>query len=65
MTKKEHEINNIRQPYRKPQIEEVKMIAEEAVLVNCKVGSTTSGPGGWKGMCSNPGGGQACNILGS
>jgi len=40
MTKKEKETNNTRQPYRKPQLEEVKLVAEEAVLTACKNASS-------------------------
>ena len=54
-----------RRPYRKPALERVKLTLEEAVLQNCKAGSTTTGPGSWKGYCSNPGGQKACSVLGS
>jgi len=35
-----------RRQYGKPKIEEVKLVAEEAVLTGCKVTSTTPGPTG-------------------
>ena len=40
---------NKKRPYRKPQIEEVKLIPEEAVLTNCK---TASGRGSTTRACS-------------
>ena len=36
MMKKEKGKVNVRQPYRKPQLEEVKLATEEAVLTACK-----------------------------
>ena len=42
--KKIMEKKTTRQPYRKPQLEQVQLIAEEAVLSNCKT-ATTVNPG--------------------
>jgi len=40
MTKKEKGKENDRQPYRKPHLEQVQLLAEEAVLTACKNPST-------------------------
>jgi hypothetical protein len=37
MTKKEKEAGTDRQPYRKPQLEQVRIEVEEAVLTACKI----------------------------
>jgi hypothetical protein len=36
MTRKENEIKNKRQPYQKPQLEQVRLLVDEAVLTACK-----------------------------
>ncbi|HAM50459.1 MAG TPA: hypothetical protein DCP92_07080 [Nitrospiraceae bacterium] len=42
--------NNMKKrPYKKPQIEEIRLIADEVVLVGCKV---TQGAGGPIGKCN-------------
>ena len=48
-----------KKPYKKPQLKQVSLRPEEAVLGNCKTGGT-AGPGG--GDCSSPG---SCSSLGS
>jgi|GEM_PF-1869998 len=44
-----------RRPYSKPQLEQVRLVAEEAVLLNCKL---AQGPGpfdpGPNGRCNKP-----------
>lgn len=49
-----------KKPYRKPELVQVELRAEEAVLANCKHGGT-AGPGGVNN-CSNMG---PCSALGS
>lgn len=53
-------VPTIRKPYQKPQIEQVRLVAEEAVLGNCK-GGAWSGPTG--GGCQTSG--IPCTLLGS
>ena len=65
MNSKVKETKTTRRPYRKPQLEKVRLVAEEAVLTNCKTNSTTVGPGSWQVYCANPGGHNICSILGS
>lgn len=48
-------------PYEKPAIIEVQLRPEEAVLGNCKIG-TSGGAGPFQGACSAP---AQCNTLGS
>ena len=43
MTKKSGEIRTHRRQYRKPQLEQVKLVLEEAVLQTCKT-RTSAGP---------------------
>ena len=43
MPEKEKTIN--RQPYHKPQLEQVQLVAEEAVLTACKHPNRTCAPG--------------------
>ena len=59
------EDNMTRQPYQKPQLEEVKLVAEEAVLTNCKSRDAGIVARGHYNRCSNPGGHQVCYTLGS
>ena len=40
---KRMETKTTRQPYRKPQLEQVQLVAEEAVLTNCKT-AAAGGP---------------------
>ena len=62
MTEK-RETTRGRRPYRKPQLEQVQLVAEEAVLAQCKV-KGGSGPGG--GNCRQADGtGGACQGQGS
>ena len=63
MSTEEEKIQTARQPYHKPQLEEVKLIAEEAVLGNCKT-TGTAGPT-WAGNCHNPAGHNPCSSQGS
>lgn len=44
MTKKERTSTTTRRPYEKPQLQEVRLVPEEAVLQTCKRGGQT-GPG--------------------
>jgi len=50
-----------KRPYKKPELMQVPLKPEEAVLGNCKFGSGTSGPSGG-GPCSSP---VPCFNLGS
>ena len=36
MTNKENEVKSKRHPYRKPELEQVRLLADEAVLTACK-----------------------------
>ena len=49
MTKNPETKKTMRKPYNKPRLEQVKLIAEEAVLVNCK-----THPGGGLGNPCGP-----------
>jgi hypothetical protein len=51
----ETEAKTTRRPYSKPQLEQVRLVAEEAVLLNCK-SSQGSGPAGSPpiGRCNKP-----------
>lgn len=60
MTKKT-ETKPARRSYRKPQLEQVQLVAEEAVLTNCKA-VQTGAPGKSNGKCV---GGVLCQTLGS
>jgi hypothetical protein len=51
------EIKAKRRPYKKPEIEQVRLVPEEAVLTGCKM-STQSGPGDITGC--NPQGRPKC-----
>jgi hypothetical protein len=53
MTKKEKAEGTDRQPYRKPLLEQVQLVTEEAVLQSCK--SPGSGPGPTTQNCKQPG----------
>ncbi len=45
MDSKDKETKRTRRPYRKPQLEAVRLVAEEAVLTSCKLaGGTITGP---------------------
>jgi len=55
-----HEQDRIKRPYVKPEIQQIALRAEEAVLGACK-GTGGSGPGGG-GSCRHPG---ACSGQGS
>jgi hypothetical protein len=46
----------IKKEYKSPKLEEVNLVAEEAVLQNCKsfLGTGTTGPGGFNGGCALP-----------
>jgi hypothetical protein len=48
-----------RRPYHKPQLEEVQLVAEEAILKNCK---NAANPAGKKGACTLGSGGQTCKF---
>ena len=43
-----------KRPYRKPELMQVPLRAEEAVLGNCKMSSGASGPGKSGNTCSSP-----------
>ena len=48
-----------KRPYTKPKVEQVELIAEEAVLAGCKAATNIKGPGFWKchtnmGTCRSP-----------
>jgi len=62
MTDKE-DVKKTKRPYQKPQVEEVKLVVEEAVLQACKTAATT-GPHGIGTFCVNPGI-QSCSAGGS
>jgi len=49
--KEKTEVKTTRRPYRKPQVEEVRLVAEEAVLTGCK-SLLSSGPGDYRGLCA-------------
>jgi hypothetical protein len=57
MTRKENEIKNTRQPYRKPQLEQVRLLVDEAILTACKnpatVGKNELGCKPGTGKCKN------------
>ena len=55
MTKKK--TKPTRRPYCKPQLEQVRLVAEEAVLAGCKTGGS-SGPD--VGACNSSGGPGKC-----
>ncbi len=57
--KKTTETEKSRRPYKRPKIEQVRLIAEEAVLGNCK---TTGGFTGPKTTCTGQG---TCSSVGS
>jgi hypothetical protein len=61
----ENDVSQKKKPYAKPRLEQVALRAEEAVLANCKLNSTTPGNRLWKNQCSNPGGQLQCQVLGS
>jgi hypothetical protein len=61
--KKEQNVST-RRPYHKPQLEEVRLVAEEAVLQNCKAIGVFGPYGVGVGSCQNPGG-NICVNLGS
>jgi len=61
MTEKTQSAKIIRKPYRKPQLEKVQLVAEEAVLQGCK---QPSQPGLGTSNCKTPGGG-ICSTLAS
>jgi hypothetical protein len=50
MTEKPDEKKMERKPYRKPEIEEVQLVAEEAVLAGCKTLTGIGGPNS-TGVC--------------
>ena len=52
-----------RRPYSKPQLEQVQLVVEEAVLQGCKT-SASLGPHGHGTYCQNHGG-QWCHEAGS
>jgi hypothetical protein len=58
MTEKKGRVAS-RRPYRKPQLEQVKLVAEEAVLVGCKTKKAT-GPDA--GPCNATGGRGKCVL---
>jgi hypothetical protein len=60
MTSDPEEAKGQKRPYVKPQIREVELRPEEAVLGMCKKSSASSGP--LTSPCNNP---LACNPLGS
>ena len=43
---KENQAKPNKHPYRKPQVEKVRLVTEEAVLAACKALHTSSGPTG-------------------
>ena len=49
-----------RRPYRKPQLEQVQLVAEEAVLVGCKTKRQIGGPDA--GPCNATGGPGKCVL---
>ncbi len=51
-----------KRPYKKPELMQVPLKPEEAVLGNCKFGSGTSGPSGG-GPCTGPA--IPCSAVGS
>ena len=59
MSERADEQRNIRKPYAKPDVQQVSLRPEEAVLGSCKT-SKVSGPG--QGKCSNP---SSCSSLAS
>ena len=59
---KETKTSTIRKPYHKPQLEQIKLVAEEAVLSGCK-DPGGHGPGG--GSCNLTGGPGNCSTIGS
>lgn len=60
MNKKIERSKTTRRPYRKPQLEKVGLVPEEAVLSACKV---AQGPGPGTGRCNRPMPG--CYTIGS
>lgn len=65
MKKKERGQEIPRQTYRKPQLEQIRLLTEEAVLTFCK--TATLGPSRPAGVpCNAPPGNQKCrNTIGS
>ena len=59
MSDRANEQRQARKPYAKPEVQQVSLRPEEAVLGSCKT-SKTSGPG--QGKCSSP---SACSALAS
>jgi hypothetical protein len=57
------ETKTIKRPYRKPRLEQVRLVVEEAVLMSCK-SATSTGPHGGGTFCQNPGG-QWCSVQGT
>lgn len=59
------EMKTMRRPYSKPRLEQVLLVAEEAVLLNCKLaqGAGAVVPDNPPGRCNKPGPG--CFTAGS
>jgi hypothetical protein len=57
------ETKAFKRPYRKPRLEQVRLVAEEAVLMSCK-STTSTGPHGFGTFCRNPGG-HWCPVQGT
>jgi len=57
----ENETNGVKRPYSKPEIKQVALRAEEAVLGACKA-TSGGGNGPGSGNCRTP---SACSSLGS
>lgn len=66
MTKKEKAQGTDRQPYRKPQLEEVQLLAGEVVLAACKGAVGVAGPNRPAGQqCVHPSQGPCSSISGT
>ena len=63
MKEEEKGKETVRQPYRKPLLEEVKLLADEVVLTACKGGVGITGPGRPAGQqCVHPAQGPCSSI---
>ena len=58
----ENESNGVKRPYTKPEIKQVALRPEEAVLGACKAATGSGGSGPGSGNCRVP---SACSSLGS